>query len=89
MSLTMIGALALFSAAADPQAPAAATRGPGTDPNEVVCVNEGEIGSRVARHRVCRTRAEWDEARRQARNSIERAQNERPTTCSPSPTQPC
>jgi hypothetical protein len=86
MSL-MIGAF-LFSAAPDPPAPVT-TGGPSNDPNEVVCVNETEIGSRVGRHRVCRTRAEWDEARRQARNSVERAQNERPTTCSPSPTQPC
>ena len=87
MSLMLIGAF-LFSAA-DPQAPATTTRGPSNDPNEVVCVNESEIGSRVSRHRVCRTRAEWDEARRQARNSVERAQNERPTTCSPGPNQQC
>ena len=33
------------------------------DPNEVVCRYQPVIGSRVNRTRVCRTRAEWANAR--------------------------
>lgn len=55
---------------------------PNQDPNQVVCVNENEIGSRVSRRRVCRTRAEWAEIERQTRATLDRTQTYRPT-CEP------
>jgi hypothetical protein len=64
-------------------------RPPGNDPNEMVCVRESQIGSRVATRRVCRTRQEWDDVRRQARISTERAQNQTQTSCRPTPTMTC
>lgn len=62
------------------QAPSETTKaGTMTDPTEVVCIREPVIGSRVNTTRVCRTRAEWAEIRRQYRQNIERAQATRPT----------
>ena len=59
------------------------------DPNQVVCVREDRIGSRVAARRVCRTRAEWEEHRRQASQSVERAQQQGQSQCAPTPTMNC
>ena len=58
-----------------PDAPTTAKAQPSQDPNEVVCVQEAEVGSRLNRRRVCRTRAEWAEHRTQYKQSIERAQS--------------
>lgn len=45
------------------------------DPNQMICRNEAEIGSRLAQHRICRTRAQWDEVRRTTRQGVEHAQS--------------
>ena len=72
--------LLVSSAAALAQAPGGApatTRiGPNQDPNEIICVRQTEIGSRLAQRRVCRTRAEWAEHRSQTQQSIEKAQTQ-------------
>ena len=44
------------------------------NPGEMICRMTGETGSRLQRNRTCRTRAEWDQLRREQRNSIDRAQ---------------
>lgn len=44
------------------------------DPEEVVCVSEPELGSRLVRHRTCMTRAQWAERRLQDRQTVERSQ---------------
>jgi hypothetical protein len=77
----VLTALLLTSgAAAFAQAPSETTKaGTMTDPNEVVCIREPVIGSRVNTTRVCRTRSEWAEIRRQYRQNIERAQSNRPS----------
>lgn len=62
-----------------PAAPATERSGPRGDPNEIVCINQAEIGSRLARRRVCRTRAQWDELAEQTRRVIERVQFEKQT----------
>ena len=49
------------------------------DPNRVVCVNITEIGSRLNRRRVCRTKAEWDDLAAQTRNTIDRVQQVKTT----------
>ena len=55
--------------------PAAATaQAPADNANDMVCRVTGETGSRLQRSRICKTRAEWDELRREQRNSIDRAQ---------------
>ena len=44
------------------------------DPNEKVCESIRMIGSRLAVKRICATRAEWADRRRQERDVIDQAQ---------------
>ena len=85
-----ITALILLAVPTSAQVPADTSKtGPNNDPDQIVCVSERQVGSRLARQRVCRTRAEWDEHRRQYRNSVERAQQQSHTFCRPTPTMQC
>lgn len=62
-------------------APEAST-GP-LDPNEKICENVAQIGSRLSRKRICATRAEWAERRLQDRKDAEYIQKGITTsTCS-------
>lgn len=47
------------------------------DPNQVVCEKVEELGSRLSVKRVCMTRSEWAERRRQDRMDIDRTQKGR------------
>ena len=42
-----------------------------TDPNEKICENVTQIGSRIAKKRICATRAEWTQRRLQDRQDAE------------------
>lgn len=58
-------------------APAEGMAAPATStatPNEKICESIPVIGSRLAKKRVCATRAEWDERRRLDREAVEQAQ---------------
>lgn len=44
------------------------------DPNEKVCETVPQLGSRLVKKRVCATRAEWEDYRRQDRDAIDQAQ---------------
>jgi hypothetical protein len=44
------------------------------DPNEKVCETIKPVGSRLATKRVCATRAEWAEYRKQDRDAVDKAQ---------------
>lgn len=66
------------STAAAPAKPAASQKKKGLDPNEVVCRKEDVLGSRLQTRKVCMTRSEWAEARRETRGVVERAQTQRP-----------
>lgn len=57
-----------------PSAAAAAAQEPASGPNDMVCRVTGETGSRLQRSRICKTRAEWEQLRREQRNTIDRAQ---------------
>ena len=46
----------------------------GEDPNEKVCENITLVGSRLAKKRVCATRAEWADRKLQDRQAVEKAQ---------------
>ena len=48
-----------------------------TDPNEMVCQAVQRTESRLARARVCMTRAQWAEQRRLTRQNTERVQANR------------
>lgn len=68
---------ALFLSVAAPAA-AQSSRQSGSEesaePNQTVCRSVADTGSRVSRSRVCMTRAQWDERRREARGNIDRSQ---------------
>jgi hypothetical protein len=75
--LILFAALAGMTAPAEAQvAPTTRQTGVNNDPNEIVCIREQEIGSRLRGRRVCRTRAAWDEVREHARQVIDRVQNQ-------------
>ena len=61
-------------ALADPPAPAP-RKAP--DPNQVICEKQEVVGSRLATRRVCKTRAEWADARLQDRQDLEKVQVQR------------
>ncbi len=45
-----------------------------SDPNEKICENLSQIGSRLSKKRICATRAEWTERRLQDRKDAEAIQ---------------
>lgn len=49
------------------------------DPNRMICEKQEELGSRLSTKRVCRTAAEWEAIRHEARQNLERAQTNRGT----------
>ena len=46
----------------------------GRDPNEVVCKTTEVIGTRLGAGRICKTRAEWAQTRRDAHDATDEAQ---------------
>ena len=84
MKTVLFCAALVISGAASAQSPArnsspggAGARG--SDPNDVICRNIGELGSRLNRTRVCKTRAQREEERRLLRQNVDRAQTNRPS----------
>jgi len=75
LSALLVSSAAVF-AQAPAEAPATTQLGPNQDPDQIVCQTQTEIGSRLNRRRVCRTRAEWAEHRRMYRDNIEKAQQQ-------------
>ena len=80
----LIAALSLIAIPAPvfAQAPAGSAAG---DPNEKVCENIVPVGSRLAKKRVCATRAEWEERRRLDRQAVEQAQKQIGGPCQTTP----
>jgi hypothetical protein len=71
-------ALAIPAAAGAAESSTTASKGKkALDPNEVVCRKQEVLGSRLKSVRVCRTRAEWADARNETRGEIERVQVQR------------
>ena len=78
--LVVVLALAAAAPAETVGAPAANT----ADSNEKICENMAQIGSRLAKRRVCATRAEWAERRLQDRRDAEAIQRQlNGSTCTP------
>ena len=73
-------ALFLSSAASAQPASNASANGAGAgaaNPNQMICRNQRETGSMLARTRVCKTRAQWEADRRDTRQTVDRAQTSR------------
>ena len=66
--------VALAMIATAPAETVAAPAANAAQPNEKVCENMVQIGSRLANRRVCATRAEWAERRLQERQEAEKIQ---------------
>ena len=47
---------------------------PAADPNEKICEDIVQTGSRLATKRICATRSEWEEKKRQDRDAVDKAQ---------------
>jgi hypothetical protein len=78
--LVVVLALAVTAPPETVAAPAANAAGP----NEKICENMAQIGSRLARKRICATRAEWAERRLQDRRDAEAIQRQlNGSTCAP------
>ena len=73
---TLVSAVAVAATAQTTAAPAETKDGV---ENKMVCRNIQEIGSRLSRRRVCRTKLEWDEIDMQTRQTVERVQYNKQT----------
>jgi hypothetical protein len=56
------------------QAPPPANQTNTSDPTEIVCQKVEVLGSRLAVKKVCMTRSQWEDSRRQDRQAVEKAQ---------------
>ena len=72
----LFGSGAAFAQSTQPAQPAK----PAKDPNEVICEKQEVIGSRLNFQKVCKTRAEWAEERRQNRMDLDKTQTQRDLT---------
>jgi len=71
--------LFLFTIAVAAGATAAAGQGSHRtpkNPNDLICREVEVSGSRLDQRRICMTRLQWDEQRRDAREAVERAQTQ-------------
>ena len=55
---------------------------PAIDPNQKVCETVTVVGSRLAAKKICATRAEWAEKRKQDRDTVDEAQRSAHIGCS-------
>jgi hypothetical protein len=77
--LLFVGGI-MVSAAAVAGAPPSNGSSTVSDPNQTICRSMPATGSRVSRTRVCMTRAQWEDRRRDMRSTIERGQLNRDNT---------
>ena len=76
MSRSRIWMFAALLAAPNVPAHAGQAKTTVRDPNEKVCQVITPVGSRLATKKVCATRAEWEDKKRQDREATERAQTQ-------------
>jgi invasion protein IalB len=76
LSASLAATSAAVSAQQQPQAQPQAA-GSGLNPNEVICEKQDVTGSRLAHRKVCMTRSQWEDTRRQDRSAVEKVQTER------------
>lgn len=81
VATSLAASLMATSAAAQAPAPSSST----ITLNEKVCENQTTIGSRLAKKRVCATRAEWQERKRLDREAVDQAQRQIIGPCQTTP----
>lgn len=72
LPLVVVGMFSLSGPAYSQQSPS--QQKPAADPNERVCEDIVQTGSRIATKRFCGTRAEWEDKKKQDREAVEKAQ---------------
>jgi len=72
--LAALSAILFVAPAPARQATPASAQQAAPDPNEKICEDVIQTGSRIASKRICATRAEWEDKRRQDREAVEKAQ---------------
>ena|SRR5438270_927507 len=72
---------AAVSVAEPDQAPAQTAR-PKLDPNQRICEDITEVGSRLATKRICATRSEWAAQKKADRETVDAIQRSPNTGCS-------
>ncbi len=55
---------------------------PTADPNQRICQDITQVGSRLATKRICATRAEWEAQRKADRETVDQAQRSANIGCS-------
>ena len=75
-ALSLVAMVSLAGLATLVAEPISAQGGAQRDPNEKVCQVITPVGSRLSTKKVCATRAEWAEKKRQDREATERAQTQ-------------
>lgn len=71
-ALIALGSCALLAGAVEAQQ----VKRP-ADPNQKICQVITPVGSRLTTRKICATRAEWEEKKRQDREATEKAQTQR------------
>ena len=83
--LRVIVMAALLAAPAASPALAQSSSSQQLDPNEKVCETIPVIGSRLGKKRVCATRAEWEERKRDDRQAVDQMQKQMVGPCQYTP----
>ena len=85
-SLLLLSTVAWACAApvsAQPSQPVASDKvRPAADPNQRICQDITQVGSRLATKRICATRAEWEAKRKDDRDTVDQAQRSANIGCS-------
>lgn len=71
-SIMLVGFVALSTPTFAQQPPP--QQKPVLDPNERICEDVIQTGSRIGAKRFCATRSEWEDKKRQDREAVEKAQ---------------
>ena len=86
LSVLAIASLAAMPAAAqisfDDSPPKSAQANPSD--NKIICEKEETVGSRVGAQKVCLTKSQWDQRRREHRETLEKFQQQNTSTGTPS-----
>ncbi len=82
---SILAVVALVSSACIGSSPAIAQKTQPVDPNAKVCETVSQVGSRLSKKKICATRAEWAEMKRQDREVVDQAQRSANIGCSIAP----
>ena len=67
-----VGLLSLSANSTPQQSPS--QQKPAADPDQKICEDVIQTGSRLATHRFCATKSEWEDKKRQDRDAVDKAQ---------------